>query len=54
MMKERLLSVDFFRGITMFLLISGELSCGHWVSFNAIPTIAHTVWGVLMGKLLLA
>lgn len=35
------------------LLISGELSSGHWVSFNAIPTIAHTVWGVLVGKLLL-
>lgn len=35
------------------LLISGELSGGHWVSFNAIPTIAHTVWGVLVGKLLL-
>lgn len=36
------------------MLISGELSGGHWVSFNAIPTIAHTVWGVLVGKLLLS
>lgn len=35
------------------LLISGELSGGHWVSFNAIPTIAHTVWGVLIGKLII-
>lgn len=35
------------------LLISGELSGGHWVSFNAIPTIAHTIWGVLVGKLLI-
>ena len=25
---------------------------GHWVSFNAIPTAAHTIWGVLCGKLL--
>ena len=25
---------------------------GHWVSFNAIPTTAHTVWGVLCGQLL--
>jgi predicted acyltransferase len=25
---------------------------GHWVSFNAIPTTAHTVWGVLAGQLL--
>lgn len=22
---------------------------GHWVSFNAIPTAAHTIWGVLVG-----
>lgn len=26
---------------------------GGWVSFNAIPTTAHTIWGVLAGKLLL-
>lgn len=31
-------------------LISGELSAGHWVSFNAIPTTAHTIWGVLAGQ----
>lgn len=36
------------------LLISGELSGGHWVSFNAIPTTAHTIWGVLTGQLLLS
>jgi predicted acyltransferase len=36
------------------LLISGELSSGHWVSINAVPTIAHTVWGVLAGKLILS
>jgi predicted acyltransferase len=34
------------------LLISGELSSGHWVSFNAIPTTAHTIWGVVVGQLL--
>jgi predicted acyltransferase len=34
------------------MLISGELSSDHWVSFNAIPTAAHTVWGVLAGQLL--
>lgn len=34
------------------LLISGELSSGHWVSFNALPTTAHTIWGVLAGMLL--
>ncbi len=26
---------------------------GHWVSFNAIPTTAHTIWGVLAGNLLI-
>ncbi|MCF8226292.1 MAG: DUF5009 domain-containing protein [Bacteroidales bacterium] len=36
------------------MLISGELSGGHWVSFNAVPTTAHTVWGVLVGKLLMS
>lgn len=36
------------------MLISGELSGGHWVSFNAFPTIAHTVWGVLAGMLLMS
>jgi predicted acyltransferase len=33
--------------------ISGELSSGHWVSFNAIPTTAHTIWGVLAGQWLM-
>ena len=27
---------------------------GHWVSFNAVPTAAHTVWGVLAGQLLMS
>lgn len=36
------------------MLIAGELSGGHWVSFNAVPTIAHTVWGVLIGKLIIS
>jgi len=36
------------------MLIAGELSGGHWVSFNAIPTTVHTIWGVLAGKLLLS
>ncbi len=34
------------------LLIMGKLSGGHWVAFNAIPTTAHTMWGVLSGQLL--
>jgi predicted acyltransferase len=36
------------------LLISGELSDESWVSFNAFPTIAHTVWGVMTGQLLMS
>lgn len=36
------------------LLISGQLSGGHWVSINAFPTTAHTIWGVLAGKLLMS
>ena len=36
------------------MLISGELSAGHWVSFNAIPTTAHTIWGVRAGQWLMS
>lgn len=35
------------------MLISGELSADHWVSFNAVPTAAHTIWGVLAGQWLM-
>lgn len=41
-------------GAYVDLLISGELSGGHWVSFNAIPTTAHSIWGVLTGLLLMS
>lgn len=36
------------------LLISGGLDKWHWVSINAIPTTAHTIWGVLAGQLLMS
>jgi len=36
------------------LLYNGADLKGHWVSFNAVPTTAHTIWGVLAGKLLLS
>ncbi len=36
------------------LLYNGADLNGHWVSFNAVPTTAHTIWGVLAGKLLLS
>jgi predicted acyltransferase len=35
------------------LLISGEIGDGNWAIFNAIPTTAHTIWGVLAGLLLI-
>ncbi len=35
------------------LLISGEMDGGHWAIFNAIPTAAHTIWGVMAGQLLM-
>jgi len=41
-------------GAWVDMKISGELSAGHWVSFNAIPTTAHTVWGVLAGLWLMS
>jgi len=39
-------------GSWMDYLLMGRLSNGHWVAFNAIPTTAHTMWGVLAGLLL--
>jgi len=36
------------------LTVQGSLSGGNWVSFNAIPTAAHTIWGVVAGKLLMS
>ena len=34
------------------LLLMRKLSDGHWVAFNAVPTTAHTMWGVLAGQVL--
>jgi len=36
------------------ILIAGEEDGGHWAMFNAIPTAAHTIWGVLAGQLLMS
>jgi predicted acyltransferase len=36
------------------ILIAGSEDGGHWAMFNAIPTAAHTIWGVLAGQLLLS
>jgi predicted acyltransferase len=39
-------------GSWMDYLLMGQLSRGHWVAVNALPTTAHTMWGVLAGQLL--
>ena len=36
------------------ILLTGSLAGkGHWVPFNAIPTSAHTIWGVVVGLILM-
>ena len=41
-------------GTWLDMLFGGEDLRGHWVTFNAIPTTAHTIWGALAGKLLMS
>ncbi len=41
-------------GTWLDLQYGGADMTGHWVSFNAIPTTAHTIWGVLAGQLLIS
>ncbi|MEN8227281.1 MAG: DUF5009 domain-containing protein [Bacteroidota bacterium] len=41
-------------GTWLDLQYGGASLNGHWVSFNAIPTTAHTIWGVLAGQLLMS
>jgi predicted acyltransferase len=36
------------------MLLMGKINRGGWVAFNCIPTAAHTIWGVLAGKLLIS
>jgi len=31
----------------------GQMNGGHWVAVNAIPTSAHTIWGVVAGMILM-
>ena len=35
------------------IFISGYEYGGHWAAFNALPTVAHTLWGVVAGKWLM-
>ena len=34
------------------ILLMGKINTDGWVAINIIPTAAHTIWGVLAGKLL--
>nr|WP_199075265.1 DUF5009 domain-containing protein [Pedobacter sp. ASV19] len=35
-------------------LLMGKINSDGWVAINCIPTAAHTIWGVLAGKLLIS
>lgn len=41
-------------GAWMDLLLMRQLSGGHWVAINALPTAAHTIWDVIAGQLLMS
>jgi predicted acyltransferase len=40
-------------GNYMDMVLMGKINKGGWVAINCIPTAAHTIWGCLIGKLLL-
>lgn len=39
-------------GAWMDTILMGKINTDGWVAINFIPTAAHTIWGVLVGKLL--
>ena len=41
-------------GTWVDLLVMGKINSDGWVAINIIPTAAHTIWGVLAGKLLVS
>ena len=40
-------------GAFMDMVLMGKINEGGWVTINFIPTAAHTIWGVVAGKLLM-
>jgi predicted acyltransferase len=46
-------TADHNFGSWVDMAITGHLSNDRWVAFNAIPTAAHTIWGVIVGKILM-
>jgi predicted acyltransferase len=41
-------------GNWMDMVLMGKINSDGWVAINIIPTAAHTIWGVLAGKLLVS
>lgn len=41
-------------GAYMDTLLMGKINTDGWVAINIIPTAAHTIWGVLAGRLLIS
>ncbi len=41
-------------GNWMDMVLMGKVNSDGWVAINIIPTAAHTIWGVLAGKLLVS
>jgi predicted acyltransferase len=41
-------------GNYMDMVLMNKINSGGWVAINCLPTAAHTIWGVLAGKLLLS
>lgn len=41
-------------GNYMDLVLMNKINKGGWVAINCLPTAAHTIWGALVGKLLLS
>ena len=41
-------------GSWMDMVLMHKLDSDHWVAFNALPTAAHTMWGVLAGQVLMS
>ncbi len=40
-------------GSYMDMVLMGKINVRGWVAINALPTAAHTIWGVVAGKLLI-
>ncbi|WPP52062.1 acyltransferase family protein [Catalinimonas niigatensis] len=41
-------------GAWMDMVLMGKINGGGWVTINCLPTAAHTIWGVVAGKILIS